>query len=87
MKLNDEEQSMFERLKKKMDAPEARPTERSIRANIDLGDPAQIALARKLGFLDPEEEEEEKPSKGKGKGKGEEEEDEETPKRRGYFGN
>lgn len=75
---------MFERLKAKMDAPEARPTERSIRANIDLGDPNQVKLARQLGFLDPEEDEEEEKSK-KGKGKEEEEETDETPKRRGYF--
>lgn len=76
---------MFERLKANMEAPEARPTERSIRANIDLGDPAQVALARKLGFLDPEEDEEEEKGKNGKSGK-EEEEEEETPKRRGYFG-
>lgn len=89
-RLSEEEQSLFKRLKEKMDAPEAKPVTRSVRANIDLGDPEQVKLARKLGFLDPEDDDDEdEKGKGKGKGKGKDDDDDEedeTPRRRGYFG-
>ena len=83
MALSAKEKEMLERLTKKADEPEAPPVGRSISATIDLGDPKQIALAIKHGFLtsdeveDLKEEEEGKEKEGK--------EGDDTPKRRGYF--
>lgn len=85
MGLSAEEQKLFDKLTKKSKEPDAPSVGRTLRANIDLGDEKQVSLARKLGFLPPEEDDDDDDD-GKGKGKGKGDDDDETPKRRGYFG-
>ena len=50
-KLTDEEQSLLKKLKAKMDAPEAPAVGKSVQVIIDLGDAAQVKLAKLHGFL------------------------------------
>jgi len=81
MGLTDAEKSLLAKLNKKAEEPDAPPVGRTINANIDLGDPKQVALAVKHGFLTADEVEE------LTEGDGEEKEDsDETPIRQGYFG-
>jgi hypothetical protein len=67
------------------DEPESNGTSRVLNFTVDLGDEAQIARARKLGFLPPEEPE--PPAEGAegGEGAGGEGAGEEGPSRRGFF--
>lgn len=81
-KLSDKEQALLKSLQAKAEAPDAPPIGRSINATIDLGDPKQIELAIKHGFLTADEVEE---LQEEGEGDGEAENGTETPKRRGYF--
>lgn len=84
MGLSAEEKKQLDALTKKSKEPDAAPVSRSVRANIDLSDPKQVALAIKHGFLSPDEDDDDDDDKGKGKGKGDDDDD--TPKRPGYFG-
>lgn len=79
-KLSKAEQKMLERLQAKSEAPDAGPVSRTLRANIDLGDPEQIKRAQRYGFLDPDDDDD-------GDEEDDETQEEETPKRRGYFNN
>lgn len=78
MGLSEKEAAMLKALSKKAEEPDAPPVGRSVRVNVDLSDPKQVALAIKHGFLSGDDVEEEKE---------ETEDTEETPKRHGYFGN
>lgn len=79
-KLSREDQSIFDKLKKKMEEPDVQPTTRSVRANIDLGDPAQIKLAKKLGFLPADDDDDDDKSDDK-----DDDDKDQVPRRRGYF--
>ena len=80
MALSAKEKQLLERLQAKVDEPDAGPIGKTLNATIDLADKAQVALAKKFGFLpddiEDEEEEEKKP---------EEKSTDDAPKRRGYF--
>jgi hypothetical protein len=73
-KLSDEEQSLLEKLQAKMEAPEE-TISKAVNFTVDLGDKAQVALAKTLGLItggDPDPDEpDDKPD--------------DAPKRRGYF--
>lgn len=77
-KLSKEEQTLLDRLKAKMEAPDPGPISRAVNVTIDLGKPDQVKLAQRFGFLDPDDDEPEDD--------GTEEEADDTPKRKGYFG-
>ena len=79
MALSAKEKQLLERLQAKVDEPDAGPIGKTLNATIDLADKAQVALAKKFGFLPDDiedEEEEDKP---------EEKPTDDAPKRRGYF--
>ncbi len=76
-KLSKEEETLMEKLRAKMEAPEEAIT-KAINVSINLGDKAQVALARSMGFLPGGEEEEGESSK-------EEPDPDDAPKRRSYF--
>jgi hypothetical protein len=76
-KLSQEEQNLLKKLQAKAEAPDAPEIGKSLRADINLGDPEQVKLAKKYGFLPPDEDESEEEGS---------EEPDEKPKRRGYFG-
>ncbi len=69
--------AQIKKLQDQLDAPEPGPVGRVINATINLGDPKQVALAIKHGFLDPDEPDPTDPP--------ESDEGDDTPKRRGYF--
>jgi hypothetical protein len=68
--------AQIEKLQKQLDAPDPGPVGRVINATINLGNPAEVALAIKHGFLSPDEPDEPDESEG---------EPDETPRRRSYF--
>lgn len=80
--LSEQEKAVLVRLQKKAEEPDPAPVSRAVTASIDLGDPKQVALAIKHGFLtsDDVEDLDADPSDK------EDEDADETPKRRGYFG-
>lgn len=79
-KLSAAEQAVLDKLQAKMEAPDAPPVGRSIQASVNLGDPEQVKLAIKHGFLTADEVEELKDEE-----KGDDEKGDDTPKRRGFF--
>ena len=88
MPLSDEERATLKRLQQKEKEPEAPPVGRSVQARVDFGDPKQVALAVKHGFLTAEEAEE-----GKKKESDDDDDDDDKkdrkvdkPRRKGYFG-
>ena len=76
-KLTDEETALMKRLKDKLDAPEAAPVGKTVNFNLDLSNPEHMALAKREGWLQPDEQ----PNGDGGDG----DEGDETPKRKGYF--
>lgn len=79
-KLSKSEQSLFDKLKDKIEAPDTSPVGRSVRVNVDLSDPKQVALAIKHGFLDSDDDDDDDDDD-----KGDKDDKDDTPKRRGYF--
>lgn len=77
MGLTDEEKKLMAKLQKKAEEPDAPPVGKSVNVIVDLKDKAQVAMAKKFGFL-PDDDDEEEESE-------EEEEVDDKPKRRGYF--
>jgi len=72
--LSDEEKSLMERLQAKLDAPEETIT-KAVQFTVDLGDKAQVALAKTLGLITGGDSEPDEP----------EDKPDDAPKRRGYF--
>lgn len=81
MGLSASEKKMLERLQAKAEEPDAPPVGRTLNASIDLGDPKQVALAQKFGFLTADEVEDDID----GDDDNDDDKGDETPKRRGYF--
>jgi hypothetical protein len=77
-KLSESEKAALARLQAKAEAPDEGPISKAINVTINLGDKAQVALAKKMGFLPDDDEEVTEEMEG--------EEGDETPKRKGYFG-
>lgn len=78
--LSKQEQALLEKLQAKMEAPDRPSVGRTLNATIDLGDPKQVALAIKHGFLDADD-----PELGDEGGSEGAEQPDEKPNRRGYF--
>ena len=79
-KLSKKEADLLKSLQAKAEAPDAPPSQRVLNVSIDLGDPAQVERATKLGLLDGIEDDGDE-----GAGDEEEEEADDGPKRKGYF--
>lgn len=79
-KLSDEEQSLLKRLTAKAEAPEPDPVRKSVNFNLDLSNPEHFALAKREGWLTPDDPP--PPSDGDGDGDGD---GDEKPRRTGYF--
>lgn len=83
-KLTEEEAAKLAELQAKSEAPDEEPAGgvgRVVNYNVDLGDPEQVGLARKLGFLPADEE----PAAAEGDEEAEEESEAEEPRRAGFF--
>lgn len=80
-KLSKEEQAALRRLQEKAEAPEPPSVARSLTASINLGNPEEVKLAKRYGFLPADDDDDEQDDTDQG-----DEEGDETPKRRGYFG-
>lgn len=80
-KLSKEEQTLMDRLKAKMEAPDAPSVGKMLSATIDLGDSAQVALAKKFGFLNDDDDDDDSSD-----GKDGDDDDDDGPRRSGYFG-
>ena len=76
-KLSKEEMTLMERLKAKMEAPEAPSIGRQVIAHVNLGNADEVSLAKKLGFF-PDDDDDDDDDDGDG--------EEETPRRGGFFG-
>lgn len=85
MGLSADEKKTLEALNRKAKEPDPEPVSRSVRANFDLGDPKQVALAIKHGFLKGDDDDDDKGDKKDKKDK-KDDDDDDTPKRGGYFG-
>jgi L-amino acid N-acyltransferase YncA len=80
-KLTAKEQALLEKLAAKAEAPDSGPVSRSLSASINLGNPAEVKLAQKYGFLDSDDDDDDGDA---GDGDGDADAGD-TPKRRGYF--
>jgi hypothetical protein len=80
--LSKSEQSMLEKLQRKAEEPDAGPIGKSVNIMVNLGDAAQVAMARKFGFLPDDDVDDE----GDGEDSDEDRQADSGPKRRGYFG-
>lgn len=80
-KLSDKEKALLEKLQAKAEAPDAPAVGRNLNVTIDLGDPKQVALAIKHGFLGSDDiEDDDDDDAGSDNG------GEDTPRRKGFFG-
>lgn len=80
-KFTAEEQELFDRLKKKAEAPDAPPVSKSISASINLGNPEEVKLAIEHGFLTAAEVKELKEEAKNG----DEKKEAATPRRKGSY--
>lgn len=78
-KLSKDEEGLLKRLQAKLDAPDVPSIGRSITAHINFGNPEEVALAIKHGFLDSDDDDDDDDDDDKDK------KPDEKPGRKGFF--
>lgn len=80
MALSAKQRRQLEELQELEKQPAAPQVGRSVHVNVDLSDPDQVSMARRMGFLPSDEDDEpDEPDDG------DDPDPEATPRRRGYF--
>jgi hypothetical protein len=79
--LSKKEQTMLENLQRKAEEPDSGPVGKSVSVMVNLADAAQVAMAKKFGFLPDDD-----ADGDDGDDDDDAREDDSGPKRRGYFG-